>query len=164
MNERQQTKFEERLNQIIGAEPDVGAVLDELEDEGVKNLPAVVEYDDVKSAVVACPDKPSDLVDDYMYTRKILYGLINRGTVALEGALMIARESEHPRAFEVSANIMKGVAELTRDLMELQKTMNGGAAKSQSIGKQVNIQNNFNGVVPDNDPKDVSAMLDGLDD
>jgi hypothetical protein len=155
-----QTKFEERLNQIIGAEGEISDALDELDDEDGNNYPTVVEYDEVESKVVAREGATEDLIDDYKYGRKILYGLINRGTVALEGAMMVARESEHPRAYEVSANIMKNISEMTRDLMELQKSLQNNE-KKQTIAKQINIQNNYGS--SDNNVKDINDLLEELD-
>lgn len=165
MNDRQQTRFEERLNEIIGAE-DVSKALDALDGETAKStLPTVVEYDKVPSKIEeSATTLPADMVDDYKFSRDILRGLIARGIVALEGATIVARESEHPKAFEVAATLMKGIADVTKDLMALQKTVSGGsgAAGKQTIKQQVNIQQNFNGAA--GDPKSIAALLDGLED
>lgn len=163
MNERQTTRFEERLSQIVGAEEDVSKALDALDDEvSHSNLPTVVEYDDVPTKMEPSETLPPDLLDDYTFSRKILYGLINRGIVALEGASIVARESEHPRAFEVVASIMNNISGMTKDLLELQKPLTQSGGK-QTIAKQVNIQQNFNGgEVPANGVKDINALLDEL--
>lgn len=163
MNDRQQTRFEERLNQIIGAEDSVSKALDALDDEVPNsNLPTVVEYDDVPSKVVATEAMPADLLDDYVFSRKILYGLINRGIVALEGATIVARESEHPRAFEVVASIMNNVSSMTKDLLDLQKPLSSAPGK-QVIAKQVNIQQNFGDGTAPGSIKDINNLLDSLD-
>lgn len=167
MNDRQQTRFEERLNQIIGAEEDVSKALDALDGETPKStLPTVVEYDQVPSKIdESAVTLPADMVDDYKFSRDILRGLIARGIVALEGATIVARESEHPKAFEVAATLMKGIADVTKDLMALQKTVNGGsgpAGGKPMIKQQINVQQNFNGV--SGDPKSIAALLDGLED
>ena len=39
---------------------------------------------------------------DYKYTRDTLYGLVERGQDAIEGILDLAKESEHPRTYEVA--------------------------------------------------------------
>jgi len=163
MNDRQTTRFEERLNQIVGAEDDVSKALDALDDEtSHSNLPTVVEYDDVPTKMESSEALPPDLLDDYTFSRKILYGLINRGIVALEGASIVARESEHPRAFEVVASIMSNISGMTKDLLDLQKPLSSSGGK-QTIAKQVNIQQNFNGgETPANAVKDINALLDDL--
>lgn len=154
-----ESKFEERLNQIISSEGDVNSALDELETERAP-LPTHIDYDEVKSVVVATDGQDADKIDDYLFGRKILYGLINRGTVALEGAMIVARESEHPRAYEVSANIMKNISEMAKDLIKLHEA--SSPKSSAPIGKQINIQNNNYGPA-DNNVKDINALLDDLD-
>ena len=60
---------------------------------------------------------------DYDYTRAQLYNLIDKGQEALNGALEVAQESGHPRAYEVAVNAMKQVADTTDKLIDLQKKM-----------------------------------------
>lgn len=60
---------------------------------------------------------------DYEYTRDNLYNLIDKGQEAVQGALEVAQESGHPRAFEVAVNAMKQVSDMTDKLIDLQKKM-----------------------------------------
>jgi len=60
---------------------------------------------------------------DYEYSRAQLYNLIDKGQEALNGALEVAQESGHPRAYEVAVNAMKQVADTTDKLIDLQKKM-----------------------------------------
>ena len=48
---------------------------------------------------------------------------VEKGTDAIEGILEIAKESEHPRTYEVAGNLIKQVAEVTEKLGELQEKM-----------------------------------------
>ena len=66
-------------------------------------------------------DVSEDKDKDYEYTRGELYRLIDQGQEAVQGALEVAQESGHPRAFEVATNAMKQVADMTDKLMDLQK-------------------------------------------
>ena len=66
-------------------------------------------------------DVTEDREEDYQYTRAELYRLIDQGQEAVQGALEVAQESGHPRAFEVATNAMKQVADMTDKLMDLQK-------------------------------------------
>ena len=66
-------------------------------------------------------DVTEDREKDYEYTRAELYSLIDQGQEAVRGALEVAQESGHPRAFEVATNAMKQVADMTDKLMDLQK-------------------------------------------
>ena len=63
----------------------------------------------------------SDVKDDYDYARSKYYNLAEKGDEAIELMLELARDSEHPRAFEVLSNMMKQNAEIADRLMELQK-------------------------------------------
>lgn len=56
---------------------------------------------------------------DYDKTRANLLDLLNKGQDALTSALAVAKQSEHPRAFEVVGNLMKQVADINSQLMEL---------------------------------------------
>ena len=60
---------------------------------------------------------------DYEYQRQNFYNLVERGTDAVEGILELARESDHPRAYEVAGNLIKQVAEVTEKLGDLQEKM-----------------------------------------
>ena len=50
----------------------------------------------------------------------MFYGLVERGQDAIEGILDIARESEHPRVYEVAGQLIKTVGETTEKLIDLQ--------------------------------------------
>ncbi len=63
----------------------------------------------------------TDIDDDYEFARAKYYNLVDKGDEALEIMMELARESEHPRAFEVLSNMMKQNAEIADRLMELQK-------------------------------------------
>lgn len=63
----------------------------------------------------------SDIKDDYDYARSQYYKLAEQGQEAIELMMDLARESEHPRAFEVLANMLKQNSEITDKLMDLQK-------------------------------------------
>jgi len=156
------TKFEDRINKILTAEGDVNDILDSLDGEDESShLPETVEYDKVDSVIISDDNLNQDTVNDYKHVRNTLYGLIDRGTVALEGALMIARESEHPRAYEVASSLMKNISEVSKDLLQLQ----GNLKSDIKIGKQVNNQTNiYNTAHVKEDPKEINNLLDDLDD
>ena len=68
-------------------------------------------------------DKLEDVDADYKYQRENFYNLVERGQDAIEGILEIAKESEHPRTYEVAGNLIKQVAEVTEILGEVQEKM-----------------------------------------
>ena len=68
---------------------------------------------------------PSDdeIETDYKYQRENFYNLVEKGSTAIEGILELAKEGEHPRAYEVAGNLIKQVAEVTEKLGDLQEKM-----------------------------------------
>lgn len=59
--------------------------------------------------------------NDYQYSREVLFDLIEKGRGALEDMIEVARESEHPRAFEVLSGLMKNTADINDKLLDLNK-------------------------------------------
>ena len=59
--------------------------------------------------------------DDAEYARVNIRALITKGNLAMDNLLHVAKESEHPRAYEVAANMLKNLADMNKDLMEIQK-------------------------------------------
>ena len=64
-----------------------------------------------------------DIEKDYEYQRENFYNLVEKGSTAIEGILELAKESEHPRTYEVAGNLIKQVAEVTEKLGDLQEKM-----------------------------------------
>mgnify|MGYP001038941230 FL=1 len=59
--------------------------------------------------------------NDYEYSRDTYYNLLEKGKESLELMIEVARESEHPRAFEVLSGMMKNMADINDKLMDLNK-------------------------------------------
>ena len=64
-----------------------------------------------------------DIEDDYKYQRDNFYNLVEKGSQAIDGILELAKESEHPRTYEVAGNLIKQVAEVAEKLGDLQEKM-----------------------------------------
>jgi len=78
---------------------------------------------------------------DYNYARENYYNLIERNQDAVEEMLEIAKQSEHPRAFEVVGQLIKSGLDANKELMGLHKTK-----KELSIEK-TNSTTNVNNAV-----------------
>lgn len=172
------TNFHKQIETIVfnenENEEDANRLMDSLDDEDGEEQEERVDpslkmkelaiYDHQDSQVAKTEDQNNDLVDDYHYSRDTLYGLIDRGKTALEGALMVAQESEHPRAYEVTSTIMKNLSDMTKQLMEVSDSMakgssDGGSGKDEKSKPTHNTQiNNYYG------DKSVDDVLDDLDD
>lgn len=63
----------------------------------------------------------NDAEEDYNIARKNLKELLNKSDEALDHMMQVAAEAEHPRAFEVLAGMFKTSADMTSQLIDLQK-------------------------------------------
>ena len=63
----------------------------------------------------------SDIKDDYDFARSQYYNLAEKGNEAIDLMMDLARESEHPRAFEALSTAIKQNAEVADKLMKLHK-------------------------------------------
>mgnify|MGYP003347493465 CR=1 FL=1 len=85
--------------------------------------------------------KTSDKIEsDYDTTRDNLHELLVKGKEALETALTVAKQSEHPRAFEVVGNLMKQLADINQQLLDVhqQKKKLEEPSKTQSTKNTTN--------------------------
>jgi hypothetical protein len=101
------TKFERNMEQLFDVTP--VEIIEE-------TLPAVVETKEQTQL-------DDDLQEDYETVRTNYEEIIEKGKDAIDDILEIARESEHPRAFEVAATMIKNVTEANEKLILLQKQM-----------------------------------------
>jgi hypothetical protein len=62
-----------------------------------------------------------EIDSDYKYARENLYGVIEKGTEALDTLIELAKASEHPRAFEVVSQLTKTLVDANKDLLDIQK-------------------------------------------
>jgi len=59
--------------------------------------------------------------EDANFARNNIRELIIKGNQAMDQLLAVAKESEHPRAYEVAATLIKSLADMNKDLLDLQK-------------------------------------------
>ena len=103
------------LNKALGVAGDVEILQKEPWNykDSSETLPIIVENEIEEDQIEA----------DYEYQRKQFYNLVEKGSVAIDGILEIAKEGEHPRGYEVAGNLIKQVAEVTEKLGDLQEKM-----------------------------------------
>ena len=79
---------------------------------------------DNKTEVVKVePADDQKLENDFQYARENLYNIIERGTDALNGIVDLANQSQHPRSFEVVADLVRTLSGANKDLLDIQKKM-----------------------------------------
>jgi hypothetical protein len=95
-------KLNDNLSEIFDIEP--------LE---TKSMPVVTQTTEI---VVG-----DEVETDAALARKNIKSLLDKGNGAIDNLLLVAQESEHPRAYEVAANFIKTLSDLNKDLLEIQK-------------------------------------------
>jgi len=73
--------------------------------------------------IIVRDDTLDDVDSDYKFQRENFYNLIERGQDAIDGILEVAKQSDHPRSYEVAGNLISQVAEVTEKLSRLQSSM-----------------------------------------
>ena len=98
-------------------------------DDVLDNVLGITDVVETTTSQVTLPEvippqvTSEDVDNDYKYQRENFYNLVERGQDAIEGILELAKESEHPRTYEVAGNLIKQVAEVTEKLGDLQEKM-----------------------------------------
>ena len=107
------------------------------------NVLGITDVVEASTSTVPLPNVkvPEEVDNDYKYQRENFYRLVERGQDAIDGILELAKESEHPRSYEVAGNLIKQVADVTEKLGDLQ-------VKMQKLKE-----------VPNNAPKNVTNAL-----
>ena len=97
----------------------------------VENLPT--------EKVVPPRAEKDDSDTDFQYSRENLYNIIKRGSDAMDGLLEIAKETEHPRAYEVVGQLIDKLTNANKELIGLHKTMQ--TVKDDLIKSPQNVTN-----------------------
>ena len=100
------SKIDDKLNEVLGI-----AEIDKTFENEV--LPKKTSTE-----IVVPEDKDPEI--DFETGRKNLYNLIDKGNEAIDGILNLAKEGEHPRAYEVAGQLIKTVSEVSQNLLDLQ--------------------------------------------
>ena len=99
------SNIDDKLNEVLNIAADV--------------LPATTPEENTE--LVIPQDKDPD--SDFETGRENLYKLLDKGNEAIDGILALAKEGEHPRAYEVAGQLIKTVADVSKDLLELQEKL-----------------------------------------
>lgn len=88
--------------------------------EKIFNLPETTN--DLSKQEVIVPRDIDDTIDnDFKYARENLYGIIEKGSDALDELVELAKQSQSPRAFEIVSQMVKTLTDSNKDLLELQR-------------------------------------------
>ena len=99
------SNIDDKLNEVLNIAADV--------------LPATTQQENTELVIPLDKDPDSD----FETGRENLYKLLDKGNDAIDGILALAKEGEHPRAYEVAGQLIKTVADVSKDLLELQEKL-----------------------------------------
>ena len=119
------SKSEDKLNDIFDLPKQIKQEFNnEIVPELVSPKPVIneTESEKLQNELEPITDK-EDVDNDYENARKNFYSLINKGNTAIDGILNLAKESEHPRSYEVAGQLIKVVGDTTQELLKLQKNL-----------------------------------------
>lgn len=117
-------KHEEKLNEIFDIEPSEAVTGEVITTSNEVIIPETKNHD--------------EKIDyDFEKSRNNLHSLLQQGQEALTHALEIAKSSEHPKAFEVVGNLVKQLADINQQMLELH-------SKKRRLDTQQPEKNNSN--------------------
>ena len=102
------SSIDDKLNEVLNITPEV------IEASEISTI------EETKEMVVPI-DKDAEI--DFDTGRENLYKMLDKGNDAIDGILALAKEGEHPRAYEVAGQLIKTVADVSKDLLELQEKL-----------------------------------------
>ncbi len=112
-------KLNENLSDLFDVEP-----IQTVEHKPI--VPVVIDHDD-------------PIVSDAQFARENIRELISKGNSAIDQLLLVARDTEHPRAYEVAAGLIKNLGDLNKDLLEIQKRKRDLAPKESTQSNGLSI-------------------------
>lgn len=121
------SKTNDKLSEILDVEP---IVYDNSEIIGTE----IVETTET-------PLVKTTVEDDAEYARNNIKALIEKGNIAMDNLLLVAKESDHPRAYEVAAGFLKGLTDMNKDLLEIQKRKRDLEPKQVNNTQNINVDN-----------------------
>tara|TARA_Y100000114_G_C11691912_1_gene294004 strand:+ start:318 stop:806 length:489 start_codon:yes stop_codon:yes gene_type:complete len=119
------SKLEDNVNEILGIEK-------KSENVNVEDF----NPPEIKKENLPANDKPH-VDQDYDTSRENYYSLIEKGQQAIDGILDIAKEGQHPRAYEVAGQLIGQVAQVTDKLQDLQKKLKDLKELPKSANTQI---------------------------
>ena len=102
------SSIDDKLNEVLNITPEV------IESSEISTV------EETKEMIVPI-DKDAEI--DFDTGRENLYKMLDKGNDAIDGILALAKEGEHPRAYEVAGQLIKTVADVSKDLMAMQEKL-----------------------------------------
>ena len=105
------SNIDDKLNEVLN-------IADEVLEKQVKEEKNPLEIANEPPKPVAPENAEVDT--DFDTGRNELYKMLDKGNTAIDGILNLAKEGEHPRAYEVAGQLIKTQSEIAQNLLDLQ--------------------------------------------
>ena len=110
------SNIDDKLNEALN----IAAAMSDAENDQI--IATTQDFQTEENTELVIPqDRDPDV--DFETGRENLYKLLDKGNDAIDGILALAKEGEHPRAYEVAGQLIKTVADVSKDLLELQEKL-----------------------------------------
>lgn len=142
-------KLDENISQIIGADTDGFTA-----PEGATPTSSIVKISVGGTADLATIEE-GDLKRDYQKARSSLRTLIGQGQSVLEKLIQFADQEGTSRSYEVLADMMRTVSQVSKDLLELHHR----TRVIREVGPEVNIRNETNNAIYVGSTKELQDLI-----
>ena len=110
------SNIDDKLNEALN----IAAAMSDAENDQI--IATTQDFQTEENTELVIPqDRDPDV--DFETGRENLYKLLDKGNDAIDGILALAKEGEHPRAYEVAGQLIKTVADMSKDLMAMQEKL-----------------------------------------
>jgi hypothetical protein len=104
-----------------------------------EKLSEALEIEPIPIVATEVVEVKDTVEDDAEFARQNLRNLIEKGNDAADHIISVAKQSDHPRAFEVVAGMLKNLADMNKDLLEVQKRKQDLQPKTTNNTQNLNI-------------------------
>jgi hypothetical protein len=104
-----------------------------------EKLSEALEIEPIPIVATEVVEVKDTVEDDAEFARQNLRDLIEKGNDAADHIISVAKQSDHPRAFEVVAGMLKNLADMNKDLLEVQKRKQDLQPKTTNNTQNLNI-------------------------
>lgn len=108
-------------------------------DENLGKLFNLATQEEKQTSEILPAVMPDDRQDDFDLARNTLVNLIHKNEAVITDLVDLARNSEHPRAYEVAGQLIKAQSEIAKDLLNIHKQKKELDGDGSSIRTQNNI-------------------------
>ena len=120
------SNIDDKLNEALN----IAAAMGDAENDQI--ISTTQDFQTEENTELVIP-QDKDVEIDFDTGRENLYNMLKKGNDAIDGILALAKEGEHPRAYEVAGQLIKTVADVSKDLMAMQEKLKRCLKQDQKV-------------------------------